>query len=453
MQTQLPITGVHYNTSTMPFRTRRVKRTDSSVSRNSSDSKGSSPLDIYVRRVQSSQGDSELRLPSAPGVTPLYRIQELVWLVLETPIPVDIPGKNYLIHFWPGIVEKHDTAVTPPTDGNDTTDSEIHYQVKILSLDRTYRIPQRFIAPFQTHSADENIPQGHYDKSRLADLHSIDLFPQWSTRPDAPSASNQPDAKHIPLLLLFDVKVTRMIASFWSATETRSFARPVDIDTAVFPSSSRAPTTIAHTPDTSPPSPTTAGSVAYRELWWGAESIRPGDLLRLSFTESRFTHAGAASACFADDIPTEDESENSTTATQNRSRGCIFLGLRTLIPIQENTSRTLNAVGRLYKLVPAISSAKPEYPKARGEAGLPLPPEGYVFRKILTSDWEVQLSLGLVKGRYYPRLKNMLCDSAGFSDNFLHTMEGLSTCATVTPRYNVTDSREEIVERAKMLAS
>jgi len=438
----------------MPLRTKRINRTASSLSHTSSRSAGRPPLDIYLRRVQplSLQVGPQV-CPASPSEETLYRSRELVWMILQHPISVDAGGKNYIIQFWPGIVEQHNIIVPSPTSGDGIADSETHYQIKILSLNRTYNIPRRFIAPFQAHSADEIVPPVRYNKSCLADLHNFDPFPQWSTHPNAPSASNQPNAEFILASLLFDIKVTRMIASFWSVTETRSPARPVDIRDPVPPSSPRAPDTTPQPHDTSPPSPTIAESDPHRGLWWGAESIQPGDLLRLSFTESRFTYTGAASACFANDLPTEGKNENPPVATRNRSRGCMFLELRALIPIQKNESRTLDAVGQLYKLVPAISGAHPEHPGDRGEAELPPPPEGYAFCRILTSDWEVQLSLGLVRGKYYPRLKGTLGGSTGFSDSLLQTMEGLATCATMTPRYNVTESREEMIEHARVLAS
>ena len=430
---------------------KRINRTTSSLSHASSCSTGRPPLDIYLRRVQPLQRDHQLCFAPPEETRALYRARELVWLILEHHISVDIGGNNRLVHLWPGVVEQSIVAPSQ-TSGDDAAHPEIHYLVKVLSLDRTYRIPQRSIAPFQTHSTDENILQIRYDMSYLTDPHNLDPFPQWSMRSAAPSVENQSDTEHILALFLFDVKVARTIASFWSVTEApsrHSLGRPVGVRNAVSPSDPCTPSTTPQPLDTAPPTPIMAESDPYRGLWWGAERIQPGDFLRLSFTESRFTYTGAASAHLADD-PSIEEGKSSTN--QGRSRGCMFLRLRTLMPIQENASpRSLDAVGQLYKLAPVMPGTSSGFPKTRDETGLPPPPEGYAFRRILTSDWEVQLSLSLVKGRYYPRLKSTLGDSTGLDDSSLQTMEGLATRATVTPRHNVTESREEIVERAKYL--
>lgn len=428
----------------MPLRTGRIMRTSSSLSCNSSGSKGSSSPDIYVRRVQPSRDDSQLHLAPPFEVTHLYRTQELVWLILENPIPVEIPGKSYLVRFWPGIVEGHNLSAAP-TPGGDGVDPETNYHVKIVSLNRTYHVPQRFIAPFQTHSVeDEKLVQVRYERRCVDDLRGFDPFPQWLVRPGAPSPTSPPPAEPLLAVFSFDVRVAKMIASFWTVTESR------DAGDTISPTGPHNPKTILQPPDAPPLNPTIADSVSHRRFWWGAERVQPGDLLRLSFTESGFKYTVAASACFADGL------NSTTTASQTQSQGSMFLGLRTLIAVQgspDKTKRSLHAAGQLYKLVPEISSAKSERPKVRDEVGLPQPPEGYAFHRILASDWEVQLSLRFVRGRYYPQLKRMLGDSTRLSSSLLQTMEGLAVCVTATPRYNVTESREETVQRVKLIAS
>lgn len=374
-----------------------------------------------------------------------------MWLILGNPILIDIPGGEHLVHFWPGIIEKHEVS-PPPTRGCDEADPEVRYRVKIVSLDRTYYIPQWSISPFQAHSADESIPWIPCDESHVSSLRGFDPFPQWLTPHGAASTANPPTANALLTLFSFDVKFAKTLASLWSVEVLRSSTCPVGGRGAVTPAGRSDPDDIPQRPGTLPSNPIVAGPAPEWEFWWGAESVRPGDFLRLSFTESGFNYTAAASACLSDGLLTVGDHKE---GLQSRSQGCMFLRLRTVIAVQRHpteTRKTLHVVGQLYRLELAISCTKPKSPKIPDydEGGLPLPPEGYSFCGVLASGWEVQLSLRFVRGRYYPRLKSMLGDLAGLDVGFVRTMEGLATCVTVTPRYNVTGSREEMVKRARL---
>jgi hypothetical protein len=317
-------------------------------------------------------------------------------------------------------------------------------------------MPQGFISPFQVHSLDEIIPQTyhneHPEEHPEIGLGDFDPFPQWLISPDQPSVDGNrttPTPEALIVLLLSDIKAARLIASCWSAITMHPTPHPFDLPGATPKDGEHNPKATNQLSGTPPTCPSVMGHAYYRGLWWGAENVTVGDLLRLSFSESRFTYTDGASTCFTDELRAESDGNNATGGSEAKSGRCMFLGLRTLIVIHERSGKTLHAVGQLYKLMRVSSSTGSKPVAIHCETKLPQPPEGYVFCRMLANGWEVQLPLSLVRGRYYPRLQSNLGDATGFDADLLGAMEGLTTRRSITPRYNVTGSREETVGRAK----
>lgn len=442
-----PTTGVHRHPSSISLRTKHVKRTASSLTQDSSHSTGRSSLEIYIRKVKFSQDREAQDRPAPPGgVNPLYRIQELVW-ILEQPVSINLREGDLSVRLWPGVVE---TVDVPPPSTADTVEHGLYYQVKILSLDRRYSVPQGFLSPFQAHLVDETTPQTHRCDYPEIDLNCFDPFPQWLVSPcQHLEGGNQPESnpEFLAALLLLDIKAARLIASCWGAT--RSITRLLTVSGAVTGDDHREQKITPLPSGTPPASPSTTQPISYGGLWWGAEHVQAGDLLRLSFSESRFTYTGGASACLAHEPPVKGASSNIVGGSEVRSERCMFLGLRDLIVVHEQRGKALHAVGQLYKLVQAPPSIDSKPSVIHGDTELPQPPEGHVFHRVLVRGWEVQLPLRLVRGRYYPRLKSHLCDPTSLNAGLLGSMEGLTTVGSFTPRYNVTESRGETIERAK----
>jgi hypothetical protein len=155
LQGPSPTIGVHRHTSYGSLRTKRVKRTTSSLTQDSSHSTGQSSLEIYIRKVQPSQDHD-----------PQDRQASQTWDTFPIPHPrisVADPQKTRIRqpswrqphHRLAGIVEKENA---PPPSAADAVEPGLYYQVKIISLNRRYSMPQGFISPFQVHSLAEIIP-------------------------------------------------------------------------------------------------------------------------------------------------------------------------------------------------------------------------------------------------------------------------------------------------------
>lgn len=405
-------------------------------------------MEIYVRKVEPSQ-NREARDCSIlhSGIASLYRTQELVWLILEQPVSINLREGDFSVRLWPGIVEKVDA---PPPSATDPSKHGLYYHVKILSLNRRYSIPQEFLSPFQAHLMDETISQTRGREYPEIDLSNFDPFPRWLVSSDRPPVGGKqpgPAPESLVASLLFDMKAARLVASCWGAT--RSVTRPLGVSGTI-PRDDDHEQKAAHlVSDTPPPRPPTMQHDSYRGLWWGAENVQVGDLLRLSFSEGRFAYTVGASVCFADESQVKGNGSSTTGGSEARSERCMFLELRSLISVNEKKGKALHAVGQLYKLVQVPSSTESKPSVAGGGSELPQPPEGHTFHRILANGWEAQLPLRLVRGRYYPRLRLHLDDATCLDAGLLRAMEGLKTGGSLTPRYNVTESREETIERAK----
>ena len=352
----------------------------------------------------------------------LYRDQELIWYVLDEPLRVTVPSRpevDYTINLWPGVLRT--VARPPPANRHGNAESPtVSYLVTIPSIQRTYCVPQTSIVPFQAYRPNENLLaelRSTEKKILLNEFdHGFDPLPRSSTleTPVSPETA----IENSPLeLFIMDVGITKQISHFWTATDDHLSPAPNAPDPTVPPSPSPSPslqgspqhaarplTRNDSLPSCGPP------NQGYRGLWWGAERVWVGDLLRLSFPGSQLDCVRANSSYFANEWSNSEEE-------------CVFLKLRALIPLRTERGNEMHATGYLYKLVPS----PPDRLEPEGNLGLPRAPEGFAFEPMLSANIEAQFSVGLVKGRYYPRLLSFIDGKSVPEECRLKTMEGLSS--------------------------
>ena len=356
----------------------------------------------------------------------LYRHQELVWLVLDEPLSVNTnsrPDEVHTLRFWPGVVK----GVVSLAPGQPAEGPETLYLVTIISVERSYFVPQKSIIPFRAYSLDENtlIDLQSSDTETLPNDfdHGFDPLPQSATPETSPGLA----LERSPLeLFIADIKIAKHIATIWTATDDY-FHRSQQ-------SRERA-----------------GNSRRYRGLWWGAERIWVGDLLILSFPESSIKYSNEDSSCFARDLRNEDSIGNLSPEDRKPEEKCVFFKLRALETVRTEQGVTeLEAIGSVYRLAPPLDSEEPR----PSDTGLPRPPDGFVFRAVLSAGVETQLPLRLIRGRYYPQLLSSVTKDAS-AERGLRVMEGLCPpgSAPWRPSKYAIESRHGMLNNARNLAN
>jgi len=361
---------------------------------------------------------SQLSDLTALSLGRFYRNQELVWLILDKPLSIHTDshsGKDYTIHFWPGVIKN---AISYTSD-QQTDSPETRYLVTIISVERTYSVPQKSIIPFRAYSFDENTLTDLRPLSTGAPpdglSHGFDPLPQYAT-PETPSPGSV--LKRSPLeLLIADITAARRIATTWTATGGYHLrSRQSDEPAGTIDSS------CADAPHVgSPPlrrSLEGQDRRRYRGLWWGVERVWVGDLLVLSFPENSIKYSNEDSSCFAHSARDEAFPHEGRKPEEK----CVFLKLRALEPVRTDQGFTaLEAIGSMYKLTPSLDSVQ----TGPGDLDLPRPPDGFAFRAVFSAGIETRLPLRLIRGRYYPRLYSSMDKELVPAERGLKAMEGL----------------------------
>ena len=381
------------------------------------------PLDLVPEDSQSPGDD----------VGPLYRKGEIVWVVLDRPVMlgcVDGATDGFIIRFWPSIIENYDNPLAAPH--NDGTSAVAPFRVRLPSSGVVYDVPQHHTLPFWAHSPDELWLQ----KLRLQTDKTIpgaqDSFAGLvgvlgSSPGEATSNFNTGD---LLFHFLSDVDAILELTRSWSATPM------------IPPSQSREiPTQIQPRPPAIPS--------FYRELWWGAERIMVGDLIRLKVPESRLPGLGVGQTQFAPQPVSEPPVEATPAGGPETEDGQLFFKLRCLATVAGTNGKELHGFGGLYRLVPVGSGPLPPSTAdiGDGEPVLPHPPEGLAFHPILQGGWEIELSLHHIDGRYYPQLQELLPEPSGVDAHILEVLEGVACWRTpqLRPIHFKKGAREEII--------
>lgn len=369
---------------------------------------------------------------------PLYRKGEIVWLALNKPImldDVDGAADGFIIRFWPSIVEVDENcerSLAAPRDHGTSTATSL--RVRFLSSRMVYDVPRHEILPFWAHSPDELWLQRlrlQTDKSISGVQDPFAGFTRVSGGPPAETPSTF-DIGDLLFHFLSDVGASLELTRTWSTTPTAP--------------SSASEVNLTHIQ----PLPSTIPSL-YRELWWGAEQITLGDLIRLRIRESGLPGLGVDQTWFAPRTLSESSMETTPFGGSETEEGQLFFKLRSLEIVAGINGKELHGFGGLYRLVPIDPGLSPPLtanPEHK-QLVLPCPPEGFAFQPILRSGWEIELSLHHIDGRYYPRIQSLLPEPPGVNAHVLEALEGIVCWRTapLRPLYFKKGSREEITTR------
>ena len=383
----------------------------------------------------------------------LYRNQELVWLVLDKPLSINTNSrsdKNFTLRLWPGVIK----GLVSPATYQQAESSETRYLVTIISTKRSYFVPQKSIIPLRAYNPDENA---------LADLqslakntppdtfgHDFDPLPESGTLETSSPGSLRGSS---PLdLLITDIKVAKRVATTWAITD------------GYCPTSQQPGEPAVETPSPAITSPGTDVSHVgplplrypmegrrkrkYGGLWWGAERIWVGDLLILSFPESSIKYSSEDSSCFAHEIHDEDPTGHPPLEDRRPEEKCVFLKLRALETVRtEQGFTSLEAIGGVYRLTRSLDPVQPKE-ASPDNLGLPPPPDGFVFRAVLSAGIETQLPLRLIRGRYYPRLLSTANNGLASVARGLKAMGGLGPVGSAAwrPSKHATEPRHRVLD-------
>ena len=388
----------------------------------------------------------------------LYRDQELVWYILDEPLRVNVrshPEMTHVIHFWPGIAR---TTVCPSPlakrPSRAAEGSEIHYFVKVATLNRTYVVPQASIIPFQSHAPDEellarfrsigaDIPLNSFDRK-------FDPLPRCSTLETSLSLGTEEGISPLEMLVT-DIGIANQVASMWSVTD--EFSPDPNARTA-----SNSPSLLTISPGigetlvrTSSFNSTGVGRAqrGYRGLWLGAERIWTGDLLILSFPESGIGFERKTSTRFIQDTKIEERVDDSVPEHRNPEDKQVFLKLRSLTPVVTGDGKRIYVTGDLYRLLPSSGFAPDS--QLKDDAALPQPPDGFAFGSILSKGIEAKFPVDLIRGRYYPRILSLVDRQFLPEERTLKSMEGRcrTDLATRRPIKHMQESREDLLEMVR----
>ena len=162
----------------------------------------------------------------------------------------------------------------------------------------------------------------------------------------------------------------------------------------------------------------------FQGMWWGSERIWVDDFIRLKVPRGNLAPEGSSHVYEASPAgPSAVEEAKKLGADPSimgaASRG-VFMRLDGLVSVDVPTEdggtvKEARAYGMFYELADVDWEGNdPPQPPANEQdkvtvqpasiATLPLPPIGYVWRPILTPGFEATICLGLISGRYYPRI-------------------------------------------------
>lgn len=423
-----------------PSRAQRVSRTSSSLTRTSQPSAGKEARRLF--RVTEVPPGLDPREPqpilSDIDSGSLYRKGEIVWLTLNNPVmldDVDGAADGFIIRFWPSIVEMDEICERPlaiPYYHGTSTATPL--RVRFLTSGMVYDVPRHEILPFWAHSPDELWLQ----RLRLQTKKSIssvqDPFAGFDRVFGSPPAetSSTFDTGDLLFHFLSDVGASLELTRTWSTT-------PMTLP----PLFGVNLTQIQPLPSTTPST--------YRELWWGAERITLGDLIRLRIRESGLPGLGVGQTWFAPRTLPESSMEATPFGDSGTEEGQLFFKLRSLKIVAGINGKELHGFGGLYRLVPIDPGLLPPFTadQEHKQLVLPCPPEGFAFQPMLRSGWEIELSLHHIDGRYYPRIQSLLPEPSGVDVHILEALEGIICWQTtpLRPLYFKKGSREEITAR------
>ncbi|KII85918.1 hypothetical protein PLICRDRAFT_165479 [Plicaturopsis crispa FD-325 SS-3] len=255
----------------------------------------------------------------------IFRESELIWCQLSDPILGETPEEK--IDFWPGLVQEiklksepvfkqsqngapiDPSAVEPPAW---TVNQSTIYKVKLLAVDFIFDIFDHEVLPYQAHSppssvltAIANIPVTELD-TRLERTSQFNPCPPPENGVNLNLSGRRFKEAAAPYALA--VQIASSVAGFWCPTDDWEYKfvtapdprpappPPAPVPTPALPASTSlhaviaasmlnnaalnaaVPSSSQHQP---PPLPQPRTQTQFQGLWWGAERIWTGELIRL----------------------------------------------------------------------------------------------------------------------------------------------------------------------------
>ena len=362
----------------------------------------------------------------------IYRDQELVWYILDTPwqVPQDtLTEVDCIASLWPGVIRTTSRPSSLIAGAQQSTENHhTFYLVATPSLERTYVVPQESLIPFRAYSPGEDLLVGLRSKDAQFCLdnsgYKFDPLPRFSTL----IASLSKETETSPLdWLIREIRIAKQVACIWTVTDKL----PAGADQNQNPTAGPLSLGQLSSEDSAMRPSSRSSSVGktgprYSGLWWGAERIWTGDLLTLSITENKVGYTVASSACFVQDAQSEDYAKNSLLDQRRPEDRHIFLKLESL----NKVGADIYAIGDLYRLVPSFGSLQQDVIPQ-----LPHPPSGFTFRRVLSTGIGAKLPIKVIAGRYYPRVYLPVNDTGLVPDQLmLKMMEGCGGTDRTTVR-------------------
>ncbi|KAI0739337.1 hypothetical protein BC629DRAFT_1564626 [Irpex lacteus] len=413
-----------------------------------------------------------------------FRKGELVWCALDPPI-LGPRGEEDAIRFWPGLIDVVTTKavqIQRPDAEDDAMDvpesasrsgspkakitwpvkQQISYKIKLLALAQDYHLSDDEVIPYLSYAPSDLLLESlRSDEKSQALAYNPDTMSDYNPLADANPVDRFNDAI-TPYTLA--IQIASHIAAYWSPTDEYECKLSAPSPSSHIPTGNYKPTGAApslqdvpnaatqqnaRSGGSSQPPDLTVNQQRYQGLWWGAERIWGGELVRLKLSRSQFAPQGAQTV-YPPSGPSEAamewyaaHGETLDVSMIGATEKGMFMKIESMFVVdtprpdgQPGTIKECRASGMIYELAdegfedpnePAqdagsgsngkeASSAsavvKKEEPRDRDLSHpilstlFPLPdaPIGHKFRPILHPEHECVVSLSLIAGRYYPHL-------------------------------------------------
>ncbi|KZP01461.1 hypothetical protein CALVIDRAFT_594176 [Calocera viscosa TUFC12733] len=355
---------------------------------------------------------------SALRDNPPYRVGEMVWVQIRPPIRGNSDDRTIVC--WPTIV----LAVLPrpilrTAAGYDQPQPAV--KLKLLGTTRAAQVEAFDVVPYHAYAVAANSLEGYMANSRhlnVFDNTSFDGLSDIQLFLDS-------DREKGPRPVTFDrawpafvkgLVMTWRLGDRWSLTRTVASVTGDGISPSIRSDSNTASAAASDTQN----------QISSDAIWWGAEQIWIGDLVRLRGNSIQNTLI----------LP---------FVSRNAVNRCLLLRIASIQTRRPNRLADVWLSGTLYETVPEgeeDESSRDDHAKTESGPGvdgtslsglvalpsLPEPPLGFRFRSVLSATNIVFVPLASVAGRYYRHLFFSPVVSATRSTNAVEMQELMSLC-------------------------
>ncbi|KAF8900986.1 hypothetical protein CPB85DRAFT_1439294 [Mucidula mucida] len=329
-----------------------------------------------------------------------FRQGDIVWTALSIPLP-GLHGTADSIRFWPGMVSTNESSFGT-------------YEVELFTAG-TRTVPRRMIIPYHVVPLSDAL------------MTSIGRFTTGSFPIELKYLPSCDPRSLFPCSTWEQSMGAFILASQMASAVSKHWAPIGALDNN--------------------------GRANGSGMWWGAEKIIPGDIVRLSvprkqLASSRYVvpPAGPGPRAFQESVLVADELLGGGGANER----VVLMQIHRLVPLSRTPDgRTHHIfVGALYELADKEWEDSPSRPP---NALLPPAPSGYRFRPILQPGFEALIHPAFIQGRYYSRLGEMIIpDAPSYSSARIAEMEGLTIPKEIQLPSIYSSSRRMMVDQAAL---